>query len=331
MGKETVAVIGSNCFTGSHVVDRLLQDKDLRGIGLSRSPEKKDFFLPYKSRAEADFQFFQVDLNRQSEELIRILDEFEPSTVINVAALSEVALSNFQPMDYFDTNTMGVVKLCSQLRERSYLKRYVHISSAEVYGSCPEPLLESAPLNPSTPYAVSKAAGDMYLQTLYKNFDFPMMLIRSTNVYGRHQQLFKIIPRTIIYLKQGKTLELHGGGMAVKTWLHIRDVSEGIYQAMKKGKPGEIYHFADAHSYTIRDLVERICRLMGKDFSACTKDVGERLGQDARYELDYGKAKRELGWQPRVSFEEGLRETIEWLENDPNEIEGESLVYVHQA
>src|SRR4029077_17048135 len=127
---------------------------------------------------------------------------------------------------------------------QAWLKRYVHISSPEVYGTCEGTVKEDAPLNPSTPYAASKASGDLFLWTLVKNFNFPLVMIRATNVYGAHQQLFKIIPRTAIYLKLGKTIELHGGGTAVKSYIHVRDVSQGELLAMEHGRKGEIYHFS---------------------------------------------------------------------------------------
>ena len=327
---KTYAVIGSNCFTGSHIVDALLEDPSNFVLGFSRSPESNPIYLPYKKKGQQNFKFFQVNI-RETEKLMFLLDEHQPFCVINVAALSEVGLSNHSPVEYFQTNTLGVVQLCNQLRTRKYLERYIHISSAEIYGSCPEALLEDAPLYPSTPYAVSKAAADMYLLTLFKNFNFPVNLIRSTNVYGRHQQLFKIIPRTFIYLKQGKKIELHGGGKAVKTWLHIRDVVDGILKTLHLGKPGDIFHFADVHSIAIDDLVRMICKITGHDYATATQVVGERLGQDARYLLDYGKAGRELGWKPQVSIEQGLKETQIWIDENWSEVIHEPLTYVHKA
>ena len=331
MTQNVCAVIGSNCFTGGHMVDALLEDPSNFVVGLSRSPEKKAVFLPSRKRSRDRFRFHQVDLFRESGRLISLLDEIRPDYVINVAALSEVALSHDQPVEYFQTNTLGVVQLCNQLRSRPYLKRYLHISSAEVYGSCPHPLSESAPLNPSTPYAVSKAAADMYLMTLYRNFGFPVALIRSTNVYGAHQQLYKIIPRTILYIKTGKKIELHGGGEAVKSWVHIRDVARGAVQVLQQGRTGEIYHFSDQNHCSIAHLVARLCDELGQRFEECTISVPERLGQDTRYLLDYSKVQAELGWRPQVPFEEGLKDVISWLEEDWEEVVNEPHRYVHQA
>lgn len=326
-----VVVIGSNCFTGSHFVDALLEDPEQFVVGVSRSPEKSAFYLPYKARPRRNFEFYQVDLVRQPGVLQSLLDEMQPSAVINVAALSEVGLSNFSPVEYFQTNTVGVVALCSFLRTRPYLKRYLHISSAEIYGSCGRPVLETDPFTPSTPYAVSKAAADMYLATLVKNFNFPAVTVRSTNVYGRHQQLYKIIPRTVISIKQGKKVQLHGGGKSAKSFVHIRDVVRGGLMAMRaNAPPGAVYHFSVPSERTIADLVRRIGQLMGKRFEEVAEPVEERLGQDSRYLLEIAKAKKELGWEPLVSFDEGLKEVIAWLESSWDQVANEPLVYEHK-
>lgn len=330
MSRKLYVVIGSNCFTGSHIVDALLDDRDNQVVGVSRSPEHKGFFLPYKQRPTTEFRFHQIDIVRRFDELTRLLDEVKPLVVINVAALSQVALSHERPAEYFETNTLAAVRLCNYLRTCSYLERYVHVSSAEIFGSCMKPVKEDAPFRPSTPYAVSKAAADMYLNTLLQNFNFPVTITRSTNVYGKHQQLYKIIPRTVIYLKLGKTIELHGGGKAMKSFIHIRDVVRGVMLAIERGKPGT-YHFTVASDQTVTDVVCQICRWMGYDFESATRVVGERLGQDPRYWLDCSKAKQELGWAARVPFEQGVREVLEWIESNWAAIQQESLVYIHKA
>ena len=329
MAKKTYAVIGSNCFTGCHIVDSLLDEPENRVIGISRSPEYKDFFLPYKQRENYDFTFHQINAVREFDKLMVLLDKSKPEVVINVAALSEVGLSNHSPVEYFDINTTAVVKLCNQLKDRDYLKYYVHISSAEIFGSCKDKVTEESLFNPSTPYAASKAAADMYINTICKNFNFPAIIIRSTNVYGRHQQLFKIIPRTAIYLKLGKTIELHGGGGAIKSFIHVRDVVHGMMLAIEKGKTGT-YHFTEPSNQTIADIVRQVCTLMGYDFEESTLVVGERLGQDARYWLDCSKAARELGWKPQVSFERGVKEVIEWIDKNWDKVQQEPLVYIHK-
>lgn len=328
--RHKIIVIGSNSFSGSDFVDLLLQDDQNQVIGISRSPEKNAMFLPYKWHQGANFKFYQMDLNKDMSEIIELLDSFEPEYVVNFAAQSEVVPSWENPEQWFQTNTVALAKLANALKDRCYLKRYVHISSPEVYGTCKGRVTESAPLNPSTPYAASKAAADLYLFTLVKNFRFPLVMIRSTNVYGAHQQLSKIIPRTVIYLKMGKTIPLHGGGVAVKSYIHIRDVSRGELAAMEKGYPGTIYHLSPDRSYAVREVVNMICELMGRDFTASTVTVDERLGQDAAYVIDSTLARQEFDWAPEISLEKGLAEVIAWIEENWKQIQGEPLEYVHK-
>jgi len=328
---QKYVVIGSNCFSGSDLVDALLEDPSNFVVGISRSPEKSSLYLPYKAHQRENFKFYHLDLVRQPDELISLLDEIEPAYIINYAALSEVYISNQSPLDYFNINTSAVVNLCSQLKERKYLKLYVHISSAEIYGPCQKPVTESAPLNPTTAYAVSKAAADFYLLTAFKHFRFPVIIIRSTNVYGKHQQLYKIIPRIAINLTEGKKIEMHGGGKVVRVFIHIRDVTRGIIKAMQYGKPGNIYHFSTDNKYSIAEVVQRMCQLMGYDFKVSTVIVKGRPGQDSQYLLDYSKSKNELGWSPQVLFDDGLREVISWVRDNWQDISREPHVYIHKV
>lgn len=326
----TIAVIGSNCFTGSHIVDALLARTDADILGVSRSPEYDDLFLPYRKRDSARFTFRQIHLTREFDELADLLDSVRPEKVVHVAALSEVGLSNFSPVEYFETNTLGTVKLCHHLQTRGYVDQYIHISSAEIFGSCDRALKETDLFNPSTPYAVSKAAADMYIHTLSTHFGFPATLIRSTNVYGPHQQLFKIIPRTVIYIKKGRILELHGGGAAAKSFVHVRDVVDGLMRAMEQGKTGT-FHFSVPSSRTIAETVRIVCEIMGADFDRVTRVVGERLGQDARYWLDCTKAREELGWAPAIDFQSGVSEVLEWIDVHWDRILHAELEYVHRT
>ena len=328
--KRKFAIIGSNSFSGSDFIDLLLDNEENKIIGISRSPERSSMFLPYKRRQGMGVTFHQLDLNRDMPQIIELLDSFEPEYVVNFSAQSEVGPSWEHPEQWFQTNVVALAQLTNALKSRDYLSRYVHISSPEVYGTCEGRITESAPLNPSTPYAASKAAADLFLFTLVKNFGFPLVMVRSTNVYGAHQQLWKIIPRAFIYLKMGTLLPLHGGGLAVKSYIHIRDVSRGELAAIENGQPGTIYHLSPEGGYDVRSVVRIICELMGRDFEASTQIVAERLGQDAAYVIDSSRARDELGWHPDVSLEAGLGEVMRWIEGSWAEIQQEPLEYVHK-
>lgn len=328
--KHRFVIIGSNSFSGSNLIDLLLQDEGNEILGLSRSREKGQLFLPYKCWGHPNFQFHQMNLNTDLDKMLQLFDKYEPHYIVNFASQSEVAPSWEYPEQWYQTNCMSIVRLSNELKDRKYLKCYVHISTPEVYGSCPK-VAESAPLNPSTPYAASRAAADMFLLCLARNFDFPLTIIRSTNVYGAHQQLWKIIPRTVIYLKQGRKIELHGGGDQIRSFIHIRDVTRGILKAIELGKPGSIYHLSPQNGCSIKWIVQRVCELMGYDFDKATVSFGKRAGQDACYIIDSSKARTELGWHPQIPLDEGLKEVIQWVEENWEEISTSPLEYIHKA
>ncbi|MCX5696376.1 MAG: GDP-mannose 4,6-dehydratase [Candidatus Omnitrophica bacterium] len=328
--KQKVMVIGSNSFSGSDFIDLLLEKGGYSVAGISRSPEKDILFLPYKLRPNVDFKFFQMDLNKNMEEIKKLISDFSPEYIANFAAQSEVAPSWKNPAQWFQTNAVAITELADFLKECKFLKKYVHISSPEVYGTCNGSVLEETPLNPSTPYAASKAAGDLSLFTFVKNFKLPLVMIRSTNVYGAHQQLFKIIPRSVIYIKSGRVIELHGGGRAVKSYIHIRDISRGELAAMEKGRSGQIYHLSPDRGVAVNDLVRIICRKLNVSFDKATKVVDERLGQDAAYTIDSSKARRELGWRPSISLDDGISGVIDWISANWDQINKESLEYIHK-
>lgn len=328
---KKVLVIGSNSFSGGDFIDLLLETKEYHVMGVSRSLEKSDLFLPYKKKKSAQFSFQQIDLNHEFNQLEETLKKFQPEYVVNFAAQSEVAPSWENPHHWFQTNAVAITRLVNFLKDCRFLKRYVHISSPEVYGTCVGNIKENAPLNPSTPYAASKAAGDLSLFTFVKNFSFPMVMIRATNVYGAQQQLFKIIPRSIIYLKLNQIIELHGGGQAVKSYIHIRDVSRGELLAMEKGRSGEIYHLSPDQGVKVKDVVSMICQKMNVSFDQVTRNVEERLGQDNAYTIDSTKARQEFGWEPTISLENGIEQTVSWVEDRFDDIRKEPLGYIHKA
>ena len=212
-------VIGSNSFSGQDFIDLLLDDPSNEVIGISRSSEYPDYFLRYKQRENlTNYSFQKFDLNLEMPQFLEFLDTTEPQTITNFAAQSEVAPSWENPDQWFQTNCVSLARLVKHLSERDYLNRYLHISSPEVYGSCESLVTETSPVNPSTPYAASKAAADMLLKSFAEYKGFPLVTVRATNVYGARQQLFKIMMRTSIFIRLNRRIPLHGGGQAVKSY-----------------------------------------------------------------------------------------------------------------
>ena len=326
---EKVIVIGSNSFSGAHFVDYTLeQGADV--IGISRSPEPHPVFLPYKKRQNPSFRFYQMDLNQDLPGIMKISDEFEPDYIVNFAVQGMVAESWQHPEHWFQTNTVATIKLHDELRKRAYLKKYVHISTPEVYGSCAGVVKENTSYQPSTPYAVSRAATDMSLMSFLKAYDFPVVFTRAANVYGAGQQLYRIIPRAVLFFMTGRTLQLHGGGHSVRSFIHIRDVAVGTLRVARQAAPGEIYHFSTSRNISIRAIVEMIALQLGLFFADHVEVVGERLGKDAAYLLDSSNAREKLGWQDQITLEQGIEETIGWVKDNLDELNKQPLDYIHK-
>ncbi len=328
-------VVASNSFTGAHIVQHLLQHTAAQVLGVSRSAEYPACFLPYlyrQPRRPERFAFRQLDVNAEMDRLVALCDEFEPDVVVNLAAQGEVRNSWKWPEQWYQTNCLGVVRLAEGLKEKKYLRRYVAISTPEVYGSTGENIVESHTYYPSTPYAASKLAGDLHLFTLFKRYGFPVVFTRSANVYGIHQQLYRIIPRAFIYLKLGRPIELHGGGLSRRAFVHIRDVAAAVHRAIVAGRNGEVYHVApQGEVFSIREVVEMICRQCGADPAAALRVTAENFGQDAVFSLDASKARRELDWQTRVPFAAGLAETRAWIDENWEFLQTQPLDYVHKV
>jgi dTDP-glucose 4,6-dehydratase len=270
-------------------------------------------------------------MNKGMSQILELLDAERPSYIVNFAAQSEVAPSWDYPEQWFQTNTVALARLVNHLRKQNYLERYLHVSSPEAYGSCSGLVTEETPDNPSTPYAASKAAADLLLGVYHKQFGFPVLTVRATNVYGARQQLYKIIPRSVISVKTGKTIQLHGGGKAVKSYIHIRDVSSGELAILERGRLGQRYHLSPDAGIAVRDVVAMICGKLKKRLEECTETVAERPGQDAAYVIDSTRARQEFGWSPKIPFEEGIAEVARWIDDYWTEISKEPLAYAHKA
>ncbi len=325
-----ICVIGANSFSGQDFVDLTAEEIGCEIIGISRSAERSPAFNRYRRRGDIRFRYHQLDLNSDAAEIAELLERERPEVIVNFAAQSEVAPSWERPWDWYETNVVGLSKLTQRLRQADWLSKYVHISSPEVYGTTEGVVTESHPMDPTTPYAASKAAADLHLLTLVKNFDFPLAWIRATNVYGAGQQLFKIIPRSFIRLREGETIELHGGGTAVKSYIHIRDVSRGELAVATDPRALGGWHLSPDRGVAVRDLVRRCCAIAGRDFEQATRDVGERLGQDRAYVISSERARRELGWAPRVKLDDGLAEVSAWVDDHWKEIAVLPHEYKHQ-
>lgn len=326
-----VLVIGSNSFSGASFCAWLM-DQGVDVVGVSRSAPPADVMLPYRWGSKPGrFAFHTIDLNHDLGALEGLIRRERFGTVFNFAAQSMVGESWNQPDDWMRTNVVTAARLAERLRHLDFLDRYVHITTPEVYGSTDGWITEETPFNPSTPYAVSRAAGDMLFKIYRETFGLPVVSTRAANVYGPGQQLYRIIPRTIFFLLTGKPLQLHGAGVSTRSFIHMDDVSSATWLIGTKAPVGQTYHISTDRIVSIRELVEMICTRLGKDFSKCVEVVGERLGKDSAYWLDSSKLRNALGWQDQISLEAGIEQTIGWVQANLEALHQQPAHYVHRA
>ncbi len=250
----------------------------------------------------------------QDPTLVGHVIEVEKVThVVNFAAESHNDRSLQDNGAFVHTNTFGVQVLLDQAR-RHGVEKVVQVSTDEVYGSIAEgDFTEDSPLRPNTPYAASKAGGDLLARAHHVAFRTPVVVTRGGNTYGPFQYPEKLIPFFLTRLLDGKKVPLYGDGGQVREWIHARDHAAGVWAALERGAPGEAYNVGDANERTNAEVVRVLLEETERDESFVKRIPDPRAGaHDQRYSMDCAKARRDLGWAPEVPFETALRETARW-------------------
>ncbi|WP_457557362.1 dTDP-glucose 4,6-dehydratase [Candidatus Harpocratesius sp.] len=244
-----------------------------------------------------------------------LLKENEIEAIINFAAESHVDRSISNPDVFVDTNVKGTLTLLNAFKNyRNQVKKFLQISTDEVYGHLgfDDPAFnEKTPIQPRSPYSSSKAAADMLVQAFYHTYNLPVVITRCSNNYGPYQFPEKLIPLMIRNIQANKPLPVYGDGSNVRDWIHVTDHCRGVYVALEKGKPGEVYNFGGNAEVANIDMVKYLLRALRKGEELITF-VRDRPGHDLRYAMNFEKATRELGWSPKYDFETGMKETIQW-------------------
>ncbi len=239
----------------------------------------------------------------------------DADAVINFAAESHVDRSIKDPGAFLNTNVFGTLTLLDAAKELPNIKKFVQISTDEVYGSIKKgSTKEDHSLFPNSPYAASKASADLLARSFFVTFKLPVTIVRSSNNFGPYQYPEKVIPLFVTNLIENKSVPLYGTGKNVREWLYVMDNCAGIDLALRRGKSGEIYNIGSGNEKDNLTLANLILRSFGKDRSFI-QFVNDRPGHDLRYSLNSNKLRR-LGWKPKMSFKEALRETIDWYKNN---------------
>ena len=274
MGCMRYLVLGASSFYGSNF-KKLLEDKGEEVIGLSRPDFDigKDFLIP------------------------------NGDIVVNFIAEGLVNESWEDPERWLQTNIVYMNRLFEALLKKK-IGLYIHIGTPEVYGNNSNWINERRDYTPTTPYAVSRASADMLLHAYWKAYKFPMIITRTSNIYGPGQQDFRLIPKAFSLLNEGAKFPIHGTGKSQRSFIHVKDACEALYLISTKGKLGDTYHISTQKTHSILEVVRMICKLMGKGEVEFKSD---RIGKDHAYLLNSDKL-RKLGWYDKIELWEGLKD-----------------------
>ena len=232
--------------------------------------------------------------------------------VVSFAAETHVDRSISSPGPFLHSNVLGVYSLLEALRNHNPTARFVQISTDEVYGDILDgSFTEESTLKPSSPYSASKAAGDVFVLAYARTYGLEAMITRCTNNYGPYQFPEKLIPKTIIRARGGLKIPVYGTGQNVRDWIYVMDHCRAVEQVLMRGRKGEIYNISANEEKTNLSIAKSILNMLGMSEDQI-EFVEDRPGHDARYSLDSSKIRKELGWRPEQSFEEGLRMTVSW-------------------
>jgi len=307
-------VTGGAGFIGSNFVSRIVYGT-YPGVSQLTVLDKLTYAGTLKNLEmlpKESFEFIKGDI--ANPDLISDLTK-RHDAIVNFAAESHVDRSITGARDFIETNVLGVQNLLAASLQNQ-VSVFVQVSTDEVYGSISEgSWSEEYPLLPNSPYSASKASADLICRSYNRTFGMDIRVTRCSNNYGPHQFPEKVIPLFVTNLIDNRKVPLYGNGQNVRDWLHVDDHCDGIYSVLSEGKSGNIYNIGGGRELTNRELTEIILRKFDRDESSI-EYVTDRLGHDLRYSVSHEKISRELGYKPKINFEDGIEETIEWYKRN---------------
>ena len=328
---NSILILGLNSFSGSVAATKFLE-LGFEVIGINRSREISPPYRAYSgSKNLAKLNIFELGSNYSASVIVEICEEKNISTVLNFTAQSMVAQSWNYPWDWYETNCVWLSKLTSELIHWGKLDRFIQFTTPEVYGSTSGWINEETAFNPSTPYAISRTAGDLHLLGEYRRSGFPVIFTRAANVFGPYQQRYRIIPKALIAAATDQTLELHGGGSSERSFIFMEDVAQALIRILSEGVVGNCYHISTNRLVTIRKVVEMCFESYGKNPHSYLLDSDDRPGKDKAYMLDSSKLRTTLGWSDATSLEVGIEKTRHWVDYWLDSLVNEPSEYIHKA
>lgn len=326
---KNILVTGGAGFIGSNFVKSMLEDEKLNIINLDMLTYAGNLENLKEVEDQKNYTFVKGDIC--DKKLVKdIFEKYDIDTVVNFAAESHVDRSIENPEIFLKTNVLGTLNLLDNAKKYWKINKqdkysneyktgvkYLQVSTDEVYGALGKTgmFVETMPLMPNSPYSVSKASADMLTLAYKTTYGLPVNITRCSNNYGPYQFPEKLIPLMINNCKHNKKLPVYGDGMQVRDWLHVKDHCIAIKTVLEKGELGEVYNVGGNNEKANIDIVKLIIKALGKDESLI-EHVQDRLGHDRRYAIDNTKITSKLNWKPSYTFEQGIKETVEWYLNN---------------
>lgn len=283
-------------------------------IGIGRSAlQSKSFTLGVEG-----YRYHVYSIGPDTEFIVDLLKEVKPQVIVSFAAQGE-GQASFKTENwkyFYRTNTQSLVELTEKLHGAPWMERFIQVGTSELYGSVEGPVNEEAPIRPTSPYAASKAAFDLHLMAVARVCRFPAIVVRPSNCVCEGQQLHRVIPKSLIYGMTGRTIPLHGGGRARKSYLHADDLSDAIQLLAEKGNVGEVYNAGPESPTSIKDVLDLCAGTLGLKPKELYEEAPDRTGQDGCYWLDSTKLKA-LGWRAKIPLSFAVSRVHSWLKDYP--------------
>ncbi|HEX5715522.1 MAG TPA: dTDP-glucose 4,6-dehydratase [Thermoanaerobaculia bacterium] len=317
---ETLLVTGGAGFIGCNFVRLALAETRARIIVLDKLTYAGSLENLADVLGDPRLTFVQGDIADRVE-VRRVFAEHKPDAVVNFAAESHVDRSIEDASAFIQTNIVGAFELLEAARRHvTDGFRFLHVSTDEVYGSlgATGAFSEETAYAPNSPYAASKAGADHLVRAYHETYGLPALLTNCSNNYGPYQFPEKLIPLMTLNALEGKNLPIYGDGGNVRDWIYVEDHCRGVLAALQRGRPGEKYNLGGRSERTNLQIVDALCEILdserpaARSYKELKTFVADRPGHDRRYAIDDEKARKELGWEPRQSFESGLRATVRW-------------------
>lgn len=346
MTKQTVFVTGGCGFIGTNLVRRLIRSGQYRVVNLDALTYAANPLSLVDLADNPAYEFVQGNITDRGL-VASLFEKHKPVGVFHLAAESHVDRSIVNADDFVQTNVVGTYVMLDAARQywsglpadQKHAFRFLHVSTDEVFGSLGMDgyFSEATPYAPNSPYSASKAASDHFVRAYHHTYGLPTVITNCSNNYGPYQFPEKVIPLMIMNALLGRHLPVYGDGSNVRDWIYVEDHCRALKLAFDKGVPGETYAVGAGNERTNVDLVRQICSLLDEiappaevhalherglqSYSELIQFVEDRPGHDHRYAIDAARITSQLGWQPEVAFDEGLRRTIEWYLSNPEWVE----------